>query len=112
MLTDGYRYPLSPLVILIVTRIVRASDPCDCDKLDKAAMAHRAQTGEPCQGCEARAEMFSWLVAHIAEYFYRLMKEHGGQLAEILRSSQDLNRQVLERALESPGACDKGMESD
>ncbi|KAK4547744.1 hypothetical protein LTR36_000702 [Oleoguttula mirabilis] len=81
-------YPLSPLRILLVTRIAQNSYPW---------------------GCEAEGELFGWLADHIAEYFYALMAEHGAALMGVLRNSDGLGQTVADRVAENPKACSRGL---
>ncbi|KAK5128497.1 hypothetical protein LTR85_003165 [Meristemomyces frigidus] len=84
-------YPLSPIRILIVTRIAQDSFPW---------------------GCDAEGELFAWLADHISEYFYKLMAENGHLLVRVLRHSDDLNQTVMNRVAENPKACSKGVDDD
>lgn len=84
-------YPLSLLVILIVTRVGQDSEKWDC---------------------EAEGELFAWLVDHIAEYFFKLTAEHGKRLTEILGNIRDLQRAVMQKVAADPAACRRGMDDD
>lgn len=63
-------------------------------------------------GCDAEIELSAWLADHIAEYYYKLMAEHGAQLARVLRNSDDLDQTVAEKVAQNPKACTKGWDDD
>ena len=45
-------------------------------------------------GCDAEQEAFDWLVAHITECYFILMKNEGGALARLMWENKELSQEV------------------
>jgi len=82
-------YPLSLLRMLIVTKICQQAEAHDEDVV---------------------TEVGEWLVDHISEYYFCLVKEEGAILVQVLSESPSLERAVMERVAQSPASCRKGLE--
>ena len=66
-------YPLSPLTLVYVLRLYAASPKWDA---------------------EVEGPMRDWLIAHVAEFYWVLVDQHGGALSRMLRQDEELSRGV------------------
>lgn len=87
----GTLYPLTPLVLLIVAKIIVSSSEW---------------------GCDAELELGGWLADHITEYFWTLMDEHGKWLGEVLRSSEELKQNVFAKILSNAEVKMRGFDEE
>lgn len=81
--------PLPPVYILIIARVSAQAIPT---------------------GCEAEELLFVWLVEHVAEYYYVLVRDHGRSLIAVLSQSETMHEAVLRKVVNDPKGCRKGME--
>jgi len=80
-------YPLSPLQLLVVTKIIVNGSDWD-----------------------PQGSLMPWIVDHFAEYYFQLMEDHGKQLSRVLQSNDALRMGVHEKLASDPSMGLRGLD--